>query len=163
MLGVLTRRGRLPAGRRRAAGRAPRSTCWSRARSRIVLTQPRLATAPGVAGAACSAPAVDDAEARAARRRRSRRPAGRDDLAYVIFTSGSTGLPKGVMIDHRGALNTVLDVNAASASGPDDRVLALSALSFDLSVYDIFGLLAAGGAVVLPDAGCARDRRTGPS
>ena len=34
-----------------------------------------------------------------------------DDLAYVIFTSGSTGTPKGVMIDHRGALNTVLDIN----------------------------------------------------
>ncbi len=34
-----------------------------------------------------------------------------EDLAYVIYTSGSTGLPKGVMIDHRGAVNTMLDVN----------------------------------------------------
>ena len=41
-----------------------------------------------------------------------------EDLAYIIYTSGSTGLPKGVMIDHRGAMNTVLDVNRRFASGP---------------------------------------------
>ncbi|WP_422733745.1 amino acid adenylation domain-containing protein [Micromonospora sp. WMMD558] len=80
-----------------------------------------------------------------------------DDLAYVIFTSGSTGLPKGVMIDHRGALNTVVDVNERFRVGEDDRVLALSSLSFDLSVYDIFGPLAVGGAVVLPEAAAHRD------
>lgn len=80
-----------------------------------------------------------------------------DDLAYVMFTSGSTGLPKGVMIDHRGALNTVIDINDRYQVGPDDRVLALSSFSFDLSVYDTFGLLAAGGAVVVPDAWATRD------
>ncbi|HEX9944677.1 MAG TPA: amino acid adenylation domain-containing protein, partial [Thermoanaerobaculia bacterium] len=79
------------------------------------------------------------------------------DLAYVIFTSGSTGQPKGVMIDHRGALNTVVDINQRLGVGPADRVLALSSLSFDLSVWDIFGLLAAGGAVVVPDAGAERN------
>jgi len=78
---------------------------------------------------------------------------GPEDLAYVIYTSGSTGVPKGVMIDHRGAVNTVLDVNQRFGIGPDDRVLALSSLSFDLSVYDVFGLLAAGGTIVLPDHG----------
>ncbi|MGX5775919.1 non-ribosomal peptide synthetase [Methylorubrum zatmanii] len=78
-------------------------------------------------------------------------PARPDDLAYVIFTSGSTGAPKGVMIEHRAALNTILDINSRFDIGPRDCVLALSALSFDLSVYDIFGLLAAGGAIVVPD------------
>ncbi|HEX3528277.1 MAG TPA: amino acid adenylation domain-containing protein, partial [Thermoanaerobaculia bacterium] len=82
---------------------------------------------------------------------------GPGDLAYVIYTSGSTGLPKGVMIDHRGALNTVLDVNHRFAVGSEDSVLALSSLSFDLSVYDIFGLLAAGGRIVLPEPEAARD------
>jgi pyochelin synthetase len=72
------------------------------------------------------------------------------DLAYVIFTSGSTGEPKGVMIDHRGAANTVQDINARFDVGPADRVLALSSLSFDLSVWDIFGVLAAGGTVIMP-------------
>ncbi|WP_018410094.1 non-ribosomal peptide synthetase [Methyloversatilis thermotolerans] len=80
--------------------------------------------------------------------------AGGEDgaLAYVIYTSGSTGMPKGVMIDHRGAVNTVLDINARHAVGPDDRVFGLSALNFDLSVWDIFGTLAAGAALVLPAA-----------
>jgi amino acid adenylation domain-containing protein len=77
---------------------------------------------------------------------------GPEDLAYVIYTSGSTGLPKGVMIDHRGAVNTILDINQRFQVGPEDRVLALSSLSFDLSVYDIFGTLAAGGTIVLPIA-----------
>ncbi|WP_024698598.1 non-ribosomal peptide synthetase [Pseudomonas avellanae] len=72
-----------------------------------------------------------------------------DDLAYVIYTSGSTGLPKGVVIDHRGAVNTLLDINRRFAVGPQDRVLAISSLSFDLSVYDFFGSLAAGAAVVM--------------
>ena len=79
------------------------------------------------------------------------------DVAYVIFTSGSTGRPKGVVIDHRGALNTIVDINDRFHVGPDDRVLAVSSLSFDLSVWDIFGPLAVGGAVVVPDPGTGRD------
>ncbi len=80
-----------------------------------------------------------------------------EDLAYIIYTSGSTGSPKGVMIDHRGAMNTVLDVNARFGVEPSDRVLGLSRLNFDLSVYDIFGMLSAGGAVVLPAADLTQD------
>ncbi|MFI0242109.1 amino acid adenylation domain-containing protein [Streptomyces sp. NPDC016845] len=79
------------------------------------------------------------------------------DLAYVIYTSGSTGEPKGVMTDHRGALNTVTDLNDRFEVGPDDRVFALSSLGFDLSVYDIFGTLAAGAALVLPGPDEERD------
>lgn len=80
-----------------------------------------------------------------------------EDLAYVIFTSGSTGQPKGVMISHQAALNTVADINARFRVGADDRVLGLSSLSFDLSVYDIFGMLGAGGALVLPESDATRD------
>ena len=80
-----------------------------------------------------------------------------DDLAYVIFTSGSTGAPKGVMISHGAASNTIRDINDRFAVGPRDRVIALSSLSFDLSVYDVFGTLAAGGAVVIPDPDRSRD------
>ncbi|MBO1049481.1 MAG: amino acid adenylation domain-containing protein [Dolichospermum sp. DEX182a] len=75
-----------------------------------------------------------------------------EDLAYVIFTSGSTGVPKGVMIDHRGAVNTILDINQRFQVTASDRVLAISALNFDLSVYDIFGILAGGGTIVMPTA-----------
>lgn len=79
------------------------------------------------------------------------------DLAYVIFTSGSTGQPKGVMINHLGAANTVIDINNRFQVGAEDRVLALSALNFDLSVYDIFGPLAVGAALVMPQAAENRD------
>jgi amino acid adenylation domain-containing protein len=80
-----------------------------------------------------------------------------EDIAYVIFTSGSTGIPKGVVIEHRGALNTVIDINRRFRVGRDDRVLCVSALSFDLSVYDIFGVLGAGGTLVIPEADRDKD------
>jgi amino acid adenylation domain-containing protein len=84
-------------------------------------------------------------------------PADPGDLAYVIFTSGSTGTPKGVMIEHRAAGNTIADVNDRFAVTDRDRVLALSAFNFDLSVYDVFGMLSAGGAIVLPAPDDARE------
>ncbi|MEU8343966.1 amino acid adenylation domain-containing protein [Spirillospora sp. NPDC048832] len=75
-----------------------------------------------------------------------------NDPAYIIYTSGSTGRPKGVVIEHRAALNTIADVNRRIGLGPDDRVFGISSLSFDLSVWDVFGTLAAGGTLVLPPA-----------
>ena len=74
-----------------------------------------------------------------------------------MYTSGSTGTPKGVMITHQGVVNTILDINRRFHVGPADRVLFLSSPCFDLSVYDVFGLLAAGGAVVLPEPDRLRD------
>jgi pyochelin synthetase len=100
---------------------------------------------------------VDQLEPREAGAPVPRRRQKPEDLAYIIYTSGSTGNPKGVMIDHRGAVNTVLDVNQRFGIGPQDRVLALSKLSFDLSVYDIFGPLSAGGTIVFPTASLALD------
>jgi amino acid adenylation domain-containing protein len=82
---------------------------------------------------------------------------GPDDLAYVIYTSGSTGAPKGVMINHRGAVNTCLDINERFGVTTGDRVLALSALTFDLAVYDVFGVLAAGATIVVPAPSPAPD------
>ena len=79
------------------------------------------------------------------------------DLAYVIFTSGSTGEPKGVEISHRAAVNTITDINRRYRVGSADRVFGLAALDFDLSVYDIFGTLAAGGALVLPEESDRRE------
>jgi pyochelin synthetase len=72
------------------------------------------------------------------------------DLAYVIYTSGSTGRPKGAMLDHRGPLNTVADINRRFGVGPADRIFGISSLCFDLSVYDVFGAAAAGATLVLP-------------
>ncbi|PHM50078.1 hybrid non-ribosomal peptide synthetase/type I polyketide synthase [Xenorhabdus miraniensis] len=79
-----------------------------------------------------------------------------EDLAYVIFTSGSTGKPKGVMIDHQGAVNTILDINQRIALNEHDSVLAISELTFDLSVYDLFGTLSCGAKLVMPSPGDSR-------
>ena len=73
-----------------------------------------------------------------------------EDGAYIIYTSGSTGVPKGVYIAHGSAMNTVTDVNSRYGINEKDRAIGVSALSFDLSVYDIFGMFTAGGALVLP-------------
>ena len=70
-------------------------------------------------------------------------------LAYVIFTSGSTGQPKGVMIEHTACVNTLLDLNRRMNVDAADTLLALSSFSFDLSIYDFFGIFAAGGKVVI--------------
>ena len=71
------------------------------------------------------------------------------DLAYVIYTSGSTGRPKGVMIEHRSIVNLIDCINREYGVGASDRLLLLSSLCFDLSVYDIFGALSAGASLVL--------------
>lgn len=80
-----------------------------------------------------------------------------DALAYVIFTSGSTGEPKGVEITHRAAYNTIFDINRRFSVNTSDRILAVSALDFDLSVYDLFGLFTAGGSIVLLNEGAERE------
>ncbi|MEM7351462.1 MAG: amino acid adenylation domain-containing protein, partial [Acidobacteriota bacterium] len=82
---------------------------------------------------------------------------GADDLAYLIFTSGSTGVPKGVMEQHRPAVGLIDWVNQRFGVGPGDRLLFVTALAFDLSVYDIFGTLAAGGSIRVASAAETRD------
>ncbi|QUQ64353.1 D-alanine--D-alanyl carrier protein ligase [Kutzneria sp. CA-103260] len=74
------------------------------------------------------------------------------DLAYLIYTSGSTGRPKGVAMEHGAAVNTITDINERFTVGPADRLLALTPLTFDLSVYDVFGTLSAGASLVVPRA-----------
>ncbi|MFJ6666540.1 amino acid adenylation domain-containing protein [Streptomyces sp. NPDC091383] len=71
------------------------------------------------------------------------------DIAYTIFTSGSTGAPKGVVVTHRSVVNLVEWLNGAYGVGPGDRILFSTSFCFDLSVYDVFGVLAAGGCVRL--------------
>jgi len=84
-------------------------------------------------------------------------PCDSASIAYVIFTSGSTGVPKGVVIDHRGAVNTISDCNYRYAVQASDRIFGISSCTFDLSVYDVFGPLSEGGAVVLCPGKDSRD------
>ena len=88
---------------------------------------------------------------------RPERPDTAEDVAYVIYTSGSTGTPKGVVLRHRAVVNTIDWVNKTFGVGPGDRVLWVTSLCFDLSVYDLFGVLAAGGTVRVATGSELRD------
>lgn len=71
-------------------------------------------------------------------------------LAYVIYTSGSTGAPKGSANEHGGVVNTLTGLNRTLGLGAADRMLAISSLNYDMSVYEVFGSLLAGACVVVP-------------
>nr|WP_083724359.1 non-ribosomal peptide synthetase [[Flexibacter] sp. ATCC 35208] len=81
-------------------------------------------------------------------------------LAYTIYTSGSTGRPKGVMIAHHAAVNLTTWVNDTFQVGETDRLLFITSMCFDLSVYDIFGMLSTGGALVIAQQEEVQDVRT---
>jgi amino acid adenylation domain-containing protein len=74
------------------------------------------------------------------------------DVAYVIYTSGSTGEPKGVVVEHRQALNFLQGMGEHWRIGPGSAVLSFAAFTFDVSVMDMFMPLIGGARVVLASA-----------
>lgn len=72
-----------------------------------------------------------------------------EDLAYVIYTSGSTGRPKGVLVEHRNAANFFAGMDDVIEHDPPGVWLAVTSLSFDISVLELFWTLARGFEVVL--------------
>lgn len=83
--------------------------------------------------------------------RLEKHPESQNTIAYVIFTSGSTGEPKGVVMSHTAAQNTLISIENMYNISEDDTVLGIAELSFDLSVFDIFSVLGVGGTLVLPN------------
>ena len=75
-----------------------------------------------------------------------------EDVCYTIFTSGSTGAPKGVVVTHRSVVNLIDWINRTYEVVPADKILFVTSFCFDLSVYDIFGVLAAGACVRVASA-----------
>ncbi|MFV8755924.1 amino acid adenylation domain-containing protein [Nannocystaceae bacterium ST9] len=78
-------------------------------------------------------------------------------IAVAIYTSGSTGAPKAALLTHAGLANAVDATIERFAIGPDDVCLALTALHHDMSIFDMFGPLAVGGRVVIPEPEARRD------
>lgn len=72
-----------------------------------------------------------------------------DNLAYVIYTSGSTGTPKGVMVEHGNVANFFAGMDDCIRHDPPGVWLAVTSLSFDISVLELFWTLARGFKVVL--------------
>ncbi|MBW8852646.1 MAG: amino acid adenylation domain-containing protein [Xanthomonadales bacterium] len=83
--------------------------------------------------------------------------AGAEDPAYVIFTSGSTGRPKGVRIPHRAAVNFLASMAREPGLGADDRLCAITTLSFDIALLELMLPLTVGARVVLADRATAAD------
>jgi amino acid adenylation domain-containing protein/thioester reductase-like protein len=73
------------------------------------------------------------------------------DVAYVLYTSGSTGEPRGVMLEHRAAVNLITWALGVYRSTELRRVLLSTSASWDLSVFELFAALASGGTAVLVD------------
>ncbi|HEY7594751.1 MAG TPA: amino acid adenylation domain-containing protein [Actinophytocola sp.] len=72
-----------------------------------------------------------------------------DGGAYVIYTSGSTGRPKGVLVEHRAVADFSRHIATAYGIGPETRLLGFAALTFDVSVFDLWSALCAGATLVL--------------
>ncbi|HEY3566790.1 MAG TPA: condensation domain-containing protein, partial [Thermoanaerobaculia bacterium] len=70
-----------------------------------------------------------------------------DDTAYLIHTSGSTGAPKGIVVRHRSAVNTLRWNNETMEIRPGDRHLCVNSICFDLSIQDLLGMLGAGATL----------------
>jgi len=81
------------------------------------------------------------------------------DAAYVMFTSGSTGRPKGVVVEHRALLSTLLAVRDEIGIGPEDRLLAVTPVSFDISLLELLLPLLVGGEVVMAGSEATKDGR----
>lgn len=71
------------------------------------------------------------------------------DLAYIIYTSGSTGRPKGVEIPHRAVVNLLCSMRYQPGLTPNDRLLAVTTISFDIAVLDLFLTLIVGARLIL--------------
>ena len=80
-----------------------------------------------------------------------------DSLAYVIYTSGSTGHPKGVQIPHRAVLNFLHSMREQIAVTEQDRLLAVTTLSFDIAALELFLPLTVGASIILVSRELAAD------
>lgn len=86
-------------------------------------------------------------------------PLTRGDLAYILYTSGSTGKPKGVKVSHRSLMNLLTSIQQKPGITPDDRMAAITTISFDIAAVELFLPLITGAEVVLYDRETARDGR----
>jgi amino acid adenylation domain-containing protein len=84
-------------------------------------------------------------------------PVASTDAAYVIYTSGSTGRPKGVVIPHGAVVNFLSSMAAEPGLGPGDVLMAVTTLSFDIAVLELFGPLCVGARTIIADRDTTTD------
>jgi non-ribosomal peptide synthetase-like protein len=79
-----------------------------------------------------------------------------NDICYVIYTSGTTGRPKGVIIEHRNAVNFVKALRTVYKLNSHDRIYQGFSIAFDASVEEIWGAFSLGGTLIVPSEEIAR-------
>lgn len=84
-------------------------------------------------------------------------PATPSDISYVIYTSGSTGKPKGVQVPHGAVVNFLYSMKQQPGFTADDSLLAVTTLSFDIAVLELYLPSIFGGKVVIVDSLTAAD------
>ncbi|WP_445159579.1 amino acid adenylation domain-containing protein [Mycobacterium sp. Dal123C01] len=84
-------------------------------------------------------------------------PLGPANTAYLIYTSGTTGLPKGVAVPHRPVAEYFVWFKGEYEVDNTDRLLQVASPSFDVSIAEIFGMLACGARMVIPRSGGLND------
>ena len=125
---------------------------------KVVLTDRAHAASPSLAGAKVLC--VEDVLARQLSTSRVKGGATSANLAYVIYTSGSTGRPKGVMVEHRNVVNFFAGMDERVEVGSQGQPvwLAVTSLSFDISVLELFWTLTRGFKVVVYSGEAQRGR-----
>ncbi|PKM14866.1 MAG: non-ribosomal peptide synthetase [Gammaproteobacteria bacterium HGW-Gammaproteobacteria-2] len=112
-------------------------------RGRPVLALDRLTTE--LATASAEATIIDDDSALP------------ESIAYVIYTSGSTGRPKGVSVPHRAVANFIHAMRMQPGMGADDRLVAVTTLSFDIAVLELMLPLSVGAQAIIADRETSTD------
>ncbi|KAJ5243117.1 uncharacterized protein N7469_001444 [Penicillium citrinum] len=83
----------------------------------------------------------------------STRPRGKltaSNMAYALFTSGSTGRAKGIVVEHRNVVSSIMAFGPMTLMGPKARVFQFASLTFDAAIMETLAILMLGGCICVP-------------
>lgn len=133
---------------------ARRKLCLDDAKPSAILTETAITDLPADIAPLLYVDALDENVVPDPRPTRVTAP---DDLAYVIYTSGTTGDPKGVEISHSAIVNLLTSMQAQPGFTAQDRLLAVTTVSFDIAALELFLPLISGGTVTIASREVAQD------